>query len=64
MKKRALAKRLLELGWKFARHGGNHDAWTNGKILEFIPRHNEVKEMLAKKIIRKAENNPPLLKGD
>ncbi len=59
MKKRALEKKLLKCGWWFERHGGNHDIWTNGKISEPIPRHNEINELLAKKILRKAENNFP-----
>lgn len=59
MKKKELEKRLRELGWRFDRHGGNHDAWTNGELHEFIPRHSEVKENLARKILKKAENNPP-----
>lgn len=59
MKKRDLEKKLSKLGWYFYEHGGSHDSWTNGKIKESIPRHIEVSEMLAKKIIKKAENNPP-----
>lgn len=59
MKKRELEKRLRELGWWFDRHGGNHDAWTNGKLFEFVPRHAEVKEGLARKILKKADNHPP-----
>ncbi len=59
MKKRDLEKELSECGWKFHRHGGKHDYWTNGKIFESVPRHKEVKEMLAKKIIKTAKNNPP-----
>ncbi|HSX10913.1 MAG TPA: type II toxin-antitoxin system HicA family toxin [Chlamydiales bacterium] len=59
MKKKDLEKRLRSLGWRFERHGGSHDAWTNGVVSEFIPRHAEVKENLAKKILKKAEGNPP-----
>lgn len=59
MKKRDLEKKLSKLGWWFHEHGGSHDTWTNGKIREPVPRHTEVNEMLAKKILRKAENNPP-----
>jgi len=59
MKKRDLEKRLSRFGWWFDRHGGNHDLWTNGYIFESVPRHAEVNEMLAKKILRRAENNPP-----
>jgi hypothetical protein len=41
------------------KHGGEHDRWTNGKEHESIPRHTEIKEFLAKKILKKAEENPP-----
>jgi mRNA interferase HicA len=60
VKKRDLEKRLSKFGWWFDRHGGNHDVWTNGSIFESVPRHAEVNEMLAKKILRRAENNPPI----
>jgi mRNA interferase HicA len=59
VKKKDLEKHLREAGWRFARHGGNHDAWTNGELFEFIPRHAEVNEMLAKKVLKKAKANPP-----
>lgn len=58
MKKKDLERRLSKLGWWLHRHGGNHDVWTNGTICEFVPRHPEVKEFLAKKILKIAENNP------
>jgi mRNA interferase HicA len=58
MKKRDIEKKLSALGWHFLRHGGSHDTWTNGQIQNFIPRHAEVSENLAKAIIKKAENNP------
>lgn len=60
MKRRDLEKKLAELGWKFARHGGSHDVWTNGKETEPVPRHNEINEYLAKKILRKVKDNPPV----
>ena len=59
MKKKDLEKHLSKLGWRFLRHGGKHDYWTNGEVHESIPRHKEINEMLAKKIIRTAEKNPP-----
>jgi mRNA interferase HicA len=59
MKRRELEKRLIIYGWRFDRHGGNHDIWTNGKIFESIPRHSEIDEYLAKKILKKALLNPP-----
>lgn len=60
MKKQDLEKKLSKVGWWLDHHGGNHDVWTNGKIFEPVPRHTEVNELLAKKILKKAENNPPV----
>lgn len=54
MKRKHLEKQLREIGWYFLRHGGKHDVWTNGTESECIPRHTEVNEMLAKKILRTA----------
>lgn len=59
VKKRDLEKKLTELGWYLKTHGGRHDIWTNGQVFEPVPRHTEIKEILAKKIIKKAINNPP-----
>jgi mRNA interferase HicA len=59
MKKRDLEKQLSEYGWYLGRHGGKHDYWTNGEIFETVPRHKEVNEMLSKKILKTAKNNPP-----
>jgi len=53
MKRRELEKRLKRAGWKFLRHGGNHDVWTNGEQQEAIPWHSEINERLAKAIIRR-----------
>ena len=62
MKKRELEKTLESLGWYFLRHGGCHDRWTNGKETEEIPRHREIAELLAKKIIKTAKNYPGSIK--
>jgi len=59
MKKRDLVKQLNRLGWWLKRQGHSHEVWTNGEETEPIPRHNEINEFLAKKIIQKAKNNPP-----
>lgn len=59
MKRRDLERKLKQLGWWKDREGSSHSIWTNGTIKEPVPRHNEIKEMLAKKIIGSAENNPP-----
>ncbi len=57
MKKRDLEKRLKTLGWWLKREGGNHEVWTNGTLTQPVPRHKEIKEMLAKAILQIAENN-------
>jgi len=54
MKRRILEQALLRLGWQFVRHGRRHDIWTDGERLEAIPRHSEVNERLAKKILKRA----------
>jgi mRNA interferase HicA len=54
VKRRELEARLGELGWVFLRHGGSHDVWTDGERLEYVPRHTEINENLARKILRKA----------
>lgn len=46
--------KLLELnGWKFKRHGGNHDVYVKGSEREVIVSHREIDEMLAKAIIKR-----------
>jgi mRNA interferase HicA len=54
VKRRELEVRLRILGWAFLRHGGNHDVWSDGDRLEYVPRHAEINENLARKILRKA----------
>lgn len=53
MKKRDLIKLFKKNGWWLLRSGGNHDIYTDGKRCEPIPRHSEIKEDLARSIIRK-----------
>ena len=57
MKRKELEKRLKKKGWRLLRHGKKHDIWTDGSQEEPVPRHNEINERLAKKILRKAEGN-------
>jgi mRNA interferase HicA len=54
MRRRELEARLRALGWRFLRHGGRHDVWTDGERLEYVPRHAEINEYLAYKILSKA----------
>jgi len=52
--KRRDLERLTECGWRFLRSGGRHDVWSNGERDEAIPRHNEINEVLARAILRRA----------
>ena len=54
MKRRDLIKHLEKIGCVFIRHGGKHDWYQNPKTKasQPIPRHREVKEQLAKHIIK------------
>jgi len=53
LKRKDLIKKLESNGWYLIRNGANHDVYSNGKETEMIPRHNEIKELLAKAIIKR-----------
>lgn len=55
MKRRDLERELKRLGWWLKRNGVKHDLWTNGQEEETVPRHNEINELLARKILRTAQ---------
>jgi len=40
-------------GWKFKRHGANHDIYVKDGQRESVVRHRETDEELAKAIIRR-----------
>lgn len=52
MKHKDLVKKLVELGWKLLRQGGSHEIWTNGEYTVAVPRHKEINEITAGKIIK------------
>lgn len=54
MKRRDLIRLLEEMGCLLIRHGGRHDWYQNPKtkISQPIPRHSEIKEILARHIIK------------
>lgn len=54
VKKRDLERELTKLGWYLKRHGNKHDRWTDGEMYETVPRHNEIDEELAQKILKTA----------
>jgi mRNA interferase HicA len=54
MKRRDLERKLRIAGCYLKREGGAHSLWINPKngVMEAIPRHAEIKEPLAKKILK------------
>ena len=57
MKRKELERRLRELDYAFLRHGGKHDVWTSsdGSFTEYVPRHAEINERLARIILKRAK---------
>lgn len=54
MKRKDLIRELENMGCLPIRHGGRHDWYQNQntKISQPFPRHNEIKERLARHIIK------------
>ena len=54
MKRRDLVKKLEKAGCELLRHGGKHEIYHNPATgrSEPVPRHREINELLAKKIIK------------
>ncbi len=52
MKHRDLLKIAAEHGFKYLRDGGRHGIYSDGEKEVAIPRHREVNEITAKKIVR------------
>jgi len=54
MKRAELERRLRRSGCHLKREGSSHSIWINPQsgVIETIPRHSEIKEPLAKKILR------------
>ncbi|MGK7887047.1 MAG: type II toxin-antitoxin system HicA family toxin [Crocosphaera sp.] len=57
MKRKLLEKKLRKAGCYLKREGASHSLWINPKtgITEAVPRHTEIKEFLAKKILKKLD---------
>ena len=53
MKRRDLVKKLESAGFRLKNHGGNHDTFQRGNDTEQVPRHTEINEITAKKILKK-----------
>ena len=54
MKRLDLERKLRIAGCYLKREGGSHSLWINPKngVVEAIPRHKEIKEPLARKILK------------
>jgi predicted RNA binding protein YcfA (HicA-like mRNA interferase family) len=54
MKRKDLERRLRIAGCYLKREGSSHSLWINPKngVTEAVPRHPEIKEPLAKKILK------------
>jgi mRNA interferase HicA len=54
MKRRELERKLRIAGCYLKREGGAHSLWINPKngVIEAVPRHKEIKEPLARKILK------------
>jgi mRNA interferase HicA len=54
MKRKDLIRAIEAIGCILIRHGGRHDWYQNPetKISQPIPRHSEIKESLAKHILK------------
>jgi len=54
VKRRDLVRRLLTAGFVLVRSRGPHDVFGRGVLRIAVPRHNEIKEYLARKILKEA----------
>jgi len=61
VKQTDLLKTLADAGCVLVRHGGKHDWYRNPAtgVSQPVPRHREIKERLARHIIRMLENAEP-----
>jgi len=54
VKREDLEKKLRIAGCYLKRQGGSHSLWINPRtgVIEAVPRHKEIKEPLARKILK------------
>jgi len=55
LRRRDLIRQLEEAGCVMIRHGGKHDWYRNPTtgVSQPVPRHREINEILAKRILKK-----------
>lgn len=58
MKRVDLIRAIEDAGCEFVRHGAKHDWYRNTLtgVSQAVPRHREINELLAKRIIRMLSN--------
>lgn len=54
MKRKELLRRLAEAGYEFKEGGSHTKACRDGRVVTVIPRHAEVSDMTAKRILKDA----------
>jgi len=61
VKRTDLIRTLVALDCEFIRHGAKHDWYRNPRtgVSQPVPRHREIKELLAKHIIRMLADAKP-----
>ena len=61
MKRSALLRLLRRSGCVLKREGGRHSLWTNPSngVVEAIPRHREIPDVLVKKVLKRLEVPAP-----
>jgi predicted RNA binding protein YcfA (HicA-like mRNA interferase family) len=61
MKRVDLIRAIEGMGCRFVRHGGKHDWYQNPitGVSQPVPRHREIKEYVARSIIRLLSTPPP-----
>jgi len=54
VKRRDLVRKLSAVGFVRVRTKGPHDVFSRGNLRIAVPRHREIKEYLARKILKEA----------
>ena len=57
MKRKELERKLRIAGCYLKREGASHSLWINPRtgVVEAVPRHREIKEPLARKILKRLD---------
>jgi hypothetical protein len=61
---RDLARELRGMGWWNTGQGGAHEKWTNGRYSIAVPRHREINENTAMRILKQARDYNRLTHGE